>query len=108
MALSATHQAEIEDFIYKTLAGLKIKLGREDIIPPIEEELHRLIAKAIEPVPEPTRKVLRSSLKAEPSESSAMKFLKKYASPGNAKKPILFIGSQGSGKTTAVKQFAYN
>jgi hypothetical protein len=39
-------------------------------------------------------------------ESRGMKFLKKYQSPGRAKKPVKLIGGKGSGKTTLAMQFA--
>lgn len=109
MALSPTQQAEIEDFVYKILGETRIKLGRDDIIPPIEKELHELISRVIAPLPEEKKKLIKAALAPEASdESSVMKFLRKYAPPGAAKKPILFIGDQGSGKTTAAKVFAYS
>lgn len=109
MSLSATQQAEIEDQVYKILAGTKIKLGREDIIPPIEDELKEIISKLVEPLPPEKKKLIHAALSPEiAGESSVMKFLTKYASPANAKKPILLIGDQGSGKTTAAKMFAYS
>jgi hypothetical protein len=107
--LSPTQQAEIEDQVYKILAETRIKLGREDIIPPIEEELHEIIRKVIEPLPEEKKAKIKAYLAPEASnESSVMKFLRKYVPPGAAKKPVLFIGDQGSGKTTAAKIFAYS
>jgi hypothetical protein len=109
MALSPTQQAEIEDQVYKILSETRIKLGREDIIPPIESELHEIIRKVIEPLPEEKKKLIKASLAPEASnESSVMKFLRKYVPPGAAMKPVLFIGDQGSGKTTAAKIFAYS
>lgn len=108
MPLTPTLQAEVEDQVYKILSETKIKLSREDIIPPIIKELHEIIAKVLEPVPPEKKKILASVFKPEAGESSAMNFLKKYASPGAAKKPILFVGDQGSGKTTVALQFAYS
>ncbi len=107
MALTAIQQAEIEDQVYKILGGLKIKLGREDIIPPIEEELKEMISKAITPLAPEIKAKIAAVLEPISGESSAMKFLKKYCSPGAAKKPVQLIGDQGSGKTTVANQFAF-
>jgi hypothetical protein len=109
MSLSPTMQAEVEDFVYKILKETKIKLGREDVIPPIEDELKAMIVKVLEPLAPEKKALVRTALLPEVAgESSVQKFLKKYASPGASQKPILLIGDQGSGKTTAAKQFAYS
>lgn len=107
--LSAVQQALIESEVYKVLATTKIKLGREDIIPPIEEELKAMIARIVEPLPEAKKKLVAAAMIHEAvGETHAQQFLCKYCSPGNARKPVLFIGDQGSGKTTVAMQFAFS
>jgi hypothetical protein len=107
MALSATQQAEIEDQVYKVLSGTKIKLGRDDIIPPIADELKEMISKIIDPLPPEKKVIIKAAMTPDsPNESAVMLHLKKYNSPGRNMKPTMLIGDQGSGKTTAAKMFA--
>jgi hypothetical protein len=113
MSLTATQIAEIEEQVYKVLSDVKIKLDRNDIIPPIETELQerikKLVDEAIAPLPEPKKQLIKAALSPETAnESSVNKYLRKYIPPGASKKPVLLIGDQGSGKTTAAMQFAFN
>jgi hypothetical protein len=72
------------------------------------EKIEALIS-GVEPEKKPA--VAAAVRKIAPVASSkgspALKFLETYVSPGCAYKPTMLLGGQGSGKTTAAKQFAY-
>jgi hypothetical protein len=85
--------------------GKNLEVSHEALMAKVRELLNESApgtperAKAVEAV--------KKAIPAVDGANPFQRFLAQYGSPGQAYKPIMVLGGQGSGKTTGAKQFAY-